>query len=270
MSAPQWADRIGPLGRQAVESVVGALAAAAPADWTRLHADFAPPEASVLAYWPGDLAPVALSVPPAALDEITTHQREAALAGEPWERLVVDCDRTGQLSVRTVAPRRPGVGTRRATVALAVLAVLLTVAAAVIFLMGPRRDPPPPRAVPPVVAVPSAREQQAQALISDWFAAASRGDAAGMRALGCPDLGPHMGGWAVAIEHYGPDQIIYFDGLTAFSDDGTTIVATAVFRSHPLSDEVRAKVADDQPKGGFFEEFFQIVTTGGDFKVCGP
>jgi hypothetical protein len=270
MSAPQSADRIGALGREAVESVIGALATQAPADWTRLRADFAPPEASVLAYRTGDPAPVALSVSPAALDEITAYQREAAAAGAPWERLVVDCDRTGQLSVRTAAPRRPGLGIRRATIALAVLAALFTVAAAVIFLIGPHRDPPPPRAVPPVVAVPSAREQQAQALIADWFAAASRGDAAGMRALGCPDLGPHMGGWAVAIEHYGPDQIIYFDGLTAFTDDGTTIAVTAVFRSHPLSDEVRAKVAAAQPKGGFFEEYFQITTTGGDFKVCGP
>jgi hypothetical protein len=270
MSASRSADQTSALGRQAVESVIGALAATAPSDWTRLHADFTPPAASVQAYRTGDPAPVALSVSPAALDEITAYQREAALAGAPWERLVVDCDRTGQLSVRTAAPRRPGVGIRRATIVLAVLAALFTVAAAVIFLIGPRRDPPPPRAVPPVVAVSSAREQQAQALISDWFAAASRGDAAGMRALGCPDLGPHMGGWAVAIGHYGPDQIIYFDGLSAFSDDGTTIDATAVFRSHPLSDGVRAKVADTQPKGGFFIENFQITTTGGDFKVCGP
>ncbi len=108
------------------------MAADAPPDWVSLHAEFALAEASATVDTVSESEPVKLAVPPEALRDIALHQQWAAEHGRPWRRLVIDCDRSGRLSVRTV-----GVGAstlRRVTWALVALAVVLVIATGVVLL----------------------------------------------------------------------------------------------------------------------------------------
>jgi hypothetical protein len=250
-----------------VESAVAELAQVAPSDWVSLHAEFVPPSASAHADTPG--GPVSLPIPPEALQHITFHQDRSAQLGEPWRRLVIDCDRTGRLSVHTDrGGRAPAL--RRATWALIGLAALLAVAAVAVFVFGPKGPTPPPRAEAIVVAPPSERQKLALKVITEWSDAASRGDTAAMRALACPTLGPFMDAWTNTLARLGPDQIMYVDGITGFSDDGQTIEARAMFRAHPLSDELKAASAENQKRGGFFYQDYVLTGSGDDLQVCGP
>ena len=252
-----------------VESAMSAIADGAPSDWVSLHAEFALAEASATVTTESSAEAVPLAVPPEALQDIASHQRRCAELGEPWHRLIVDSDRAGDISVQMVSA---GASTlRRVVWALWGLAAVLALAAGAVFAFGrPEAPPPPPRAEPVPVAAPSPREQQALKVITEWFDAASRGDAAGMRRLGCPALGPYMGGWVDTIRAYGADQIAYVDGIVGFTERGQTATATAVFRLHPLSDKVKQVVKDNESKGGFFYNDFVLTGSGDAMKVCGP
>jgi hypothetical protein len=46
--------------------------------------------------------PAPLPVPPEALGDIASHQRQATDRGSPWRRLIIDCDRAGRWSMRAV------------------------------------------------------------------------------------------------------------------------------------------------------------------------
>lgn len=91
--------------RQSVESAVSEMTAGAPPDWVSLHAEFALTKATATVNTESEAEPVALTVPPEALQQIAVHQQKAVESGDPWQRLIVDCDRTGELSVRAVPVR---------------------------------------------------------------------------------------------------------------------------------------------------------------------
>ncbi len=84
------------------------MAAGAPQDWVSLHAEFALTKASATVSTEAEDGPVELPVPPEALQHIALHQQWAVEHGQPWRRLIIDSDRTGQLSIRAVP-----VGSRR-------------------------------------------------------------------------------------------------------------------------------------------------------------
>jgi hypothetical protein len=85
---------------EAIESAVAAIAGGAPSDWVRLHAEFGLVDVSATVTTESSTEPAPLTVPPEALQDIASHQRNAAQAGKPWHRLIIDRDRTGRLSVQ--------------------------------------------------------------------------------------------------------------------------------------------------------------------------
>jgi hypothetical protein len=117
---------------KAVESAVAAMAAGAPSDWVSLHAEFTPVRASGTVDTESSDDAVRLDISPEALQDIASHQRRAAELGEPWHRLVIDCDRSGRLSVRAVPEGDPRL--RRVTWVL-LLAALLVLAAGAVFVL---------------------------------------------------------------------------------------------------------------------------------------
>ena len=73
-----------------------------------------------------------LPVPPEALRDIASHQQWAAEHGRPWLRLIIDCERSGRVSVRTV-----GVGAsvlRRITWALWALTAVVVIATGAVLI----------------------------------------------------------------------------------------------------------------------------------------
>lgn len=78
------------------------LAAGAPADWVSLHAEFGLADVSATVVTESEGEPAPLPVPPEALGDIASHQRQATDRGSPWRRLIIDCDRAGRWSMRAV------------------------------------------------------------------------------------------------------------------------------------------------------------------------
>jgi hypothetical protein len=118
---------------KAVESAVAAMAAGAPRDWVSLHAEFTPARASATVDTESSDDAVRLDISPEALQDIASHQRHAAEVGEPWHRLVIDCDRSGRLSVSAVPEEDPRL--RRVTWVLLLIALLVLAAGAVFVLV---------------------------------------------------------------------------------------------------------------------------------------
>jgi hypothetical protein len=118
---------------KAVESAVAAMTADAPSDWVSLHAEFTPVKASATVDTESAEA-VRLDISPEALQDIASHQRRAAELGEPWHRLVIDCDRSGPLTVSAVPDEGPMARLRRVMWVL-VLVTLLVVAAGAVFVL---------------------------------------------------------------------------------------------------------------------------------------
>lgn len=119
---------------KAVKSAVATMTADAPSDWVSLHAEFTPVKASATIDTESADDAVRLEISPQALQDIASHQRRAAESGEPWHRLVIDCDRSGRLSVRAMPAGGLTPGLRRAMWVLA-LAALLVVAAGAVFVL---------------------------------------------------------------------------------------------------------------------------------------
>jgi hypothetical protein len=120
---------------QSLEAAVSAMVADAPPDWVSLHAEFG--GADALATVDTESADaVSLKVPSEALRDIASHQRRAAERGESWQRLIIDCDRSGDISIRTVRAGLSTVARRRLMWALCALAaiVVLAVGAALLLL----------------------------------------------------------------------------------------------------------------------------------------
>jgi hypothetical protein len=88
--------------RRSIESAVSTLAASAPADWVSLHAEFGLVHVSATVVTESEVEPAPLPVPPEALGDIASHQRQATDRGSPWQRLIIDCDRAGRWSMRAV------------------------------------------------------------------------------------------------------------------------------------------------------------------------
>lgn len=119
---------------KAIESAVAAMTADAPSDWVSLHVEFTPVRASATVDTQSADEAVPLEISPEALQDIASHQRRAAESGEPWHRLVIDCDRSGRLSVRAMPAGSLTAGLRRALWVLA-MAALLAVAAGAVFVL---------------------------------------------------------------------------------------------------------------------------------------
>ena len=118
---------------KSVKSAVAAMTAGAPSDWTSLHAEFTPVKASATVDTESADEAVRLDISPEALQDIASHQRRAAELGEPWHRLVIDCDRSGRLTVRAL-PAGLTARLRRVLWVLALVA-LLVVAAGAVFVV---------------------------------------------------------------------------------------------------------------------------------------
>jgi hypothetical protein len=115
-----------------VEAAVSTMTADAPADWVSLHAEFALAKASATVDTKSGAKPVALPVSPEALRDIALHQQWAVEHGQPWKRLIIDCERSGRPSVRMVSVGASAL--RRVTWALCVLAAVLVIATGVVLL----------------------------------------------------------------------------------------------------------------------------------------
>ena len=265
--------------RDLIEDAVKLLLGAAPVGWTRLHGEFEPPAvAAVSAVTPDGMQSV--TVPDGVLSVVGEHQRRAAAAGAPWQRLVVDCQADGQLSART-EPHAPASeladgsavsAAQRSYRWLRPLLVAVTVgcaaAAAVVFAVAWKWSPPP-RADVIVLPAPPPREKEAFDVISKWLNARNLGDAAGMRAMACAQPLPAAAHLIDRIQQFGQTQyIVYPDAITEFRDDQTQLFVTLAERAHPLDEHMRQRVADEQKRGGFFVERFVLVDDGGALKVC--
>jgi hypothetical protein len=119
---------------QSLEAAVSAMVADAPPDWVSLHAEFG--GADALASVDTESADaVSMKIPSEALRDIASHQRRAAERGESWQRLIIDCDRSGEVSIHTVRPGLSAVAQRRLMWALCVLAAMLVIVVGVVLVL---------------------------------------------------------------------------------------------------------------------------------------
>lgn len=95
--------------RTLIEDAVRQLLGSAPVGWRWLRAEFEPdgrPPVAVAEVTMSDSAAdpgsVPLTVPPEVVGLMADHQRRSAAAGSGWRRVIVECDHTGALSMRTV------------------------------------------------------------------------------------------------------------------------------------------------------------------------
>ena len=118
--------------QRSIKAAVSTMAAGAPSDWVSLHAEFALAAASATVDTGSET--IALPVPPEALRDIASHQQWSVEHGRPWRQLIIDCERSGRLSVRAV-----GVGAsalRRITWAVwALTAVVVIVTGAILLFV---------------------------------------------------------------------------------------------------------------------------------------
>jgi hypothetical protein len=119
--------------RRFVEAAVSTMTAGAPSDWVSLHAEFALADASAIVDTESEAEPVKLPVPPEALRDIALHQQWSVENGRPWRRLIIDYERSGGLSIRTVSVGASML--RRITWALWVLAAVLVIVTLVLFFV---------------------------------------------------------------------------------------------------------------------------------------
>ncbi|OBF86671.1 hypothetical protein A5791_20580 [Mycobacterium sp. 852002-51163_SCH5372311] len=107
--------------RDLVEDAVKLLLTEAPPGWQQLHGEFEPSSQPVVAQafvTTADGRQLPSSVSAGAISVLAEHQRRAAAAGAPWQRLVIDCAADGRLSARAEpaaavsAPPRPPDGFR--------------------------------------------------------------------------------------------------------------------------------------------------------------
>ena len=118
--------------KRSIKAAVATMAAGAPSDWVSMHAEFALTKASATVDTGSET--VELPVPPEALQDIASHQQWAAEHGRPWRQLIIDCERSGRLSVRTV-----GVGAsvlRRITWALWALTAVVVIATGAVLIFA--------------------------------------------------------------------------------------------------------------------------------------
>jgi hypothetical protein len=115
-----------------VEAAVSTMTACAPSDWVSLHAEFALTAAAATVDTESETEPVALAVSPEALRDIALHQQWAVEHGRPWRRLIIDYERSGRLSIRTVSV---GASMMRRVIWLLVLAALLIAAIGGVFVL---------------------------------------------------------------------------------------------------------------------------------------
>lgn len=176
--------------RSLIEEAIKVLLASAPAGWTRLRAEFEPsarPPASHAV-----LDSEVLPVPPEALGLVAEYQRRAAAAGSPWQRVVVECDHTGALSMRTdpsPAPEPSGPRSGRISLWLWGIAALLSIVVLVVAVVGRDRGDRPtlrPRTVSDSMTTAQAREA-ADTTVRAWVRERNAGHLANLQALTCPD-----------------------------------------------------------------------------------
>lgn len=260
--------------RGLVEDAVTLLTAGLPDRWQRLHVELEPSshppvvEAEVIGEG-GQRQMVPVS--PEVLAVVAEHQARATAAGARWRRMRIDVHADGRLSA-SVDPEgqssNPRASRRWVNRALAALAVCLLVAAALVFALGWRWGELP-RAEMLALPPQSPREQEAFDVLSAWFDAENRGDAAGMSAVTCAHPSQAVQDWITSTAHFGQvGRYVYPDALTAFGDDGLTVWVRASVRLRPISEEQKQLVDMVQKQGGFFSEEITFADEGGVLKVC--
>lgn len=262
-----------------VEQVVDGLRHVAPDGWSVLRAQLAPQGngsvASVTVH--GQAQPLSIPVP--VLGIAAEHQRRAAAAGWPWDRLVIECSSDGRLSAAAEPTSnesaRRGPRTSKLTIPRTRLRAVFAVVAVVGFTMAgwlfasAWRWSPPPEADVINVPPPSPRQQQALDLITRYYEAQARLDVPAMRAVTCAQPSGEVWTGIRSLEQNNPQSITIADGIVAFRDDGTQAEATALHRIRGISDRVKEIVAEEQRHRGFFALTYRFVDEAGSMKLCG-
>lgn len=258
--------------RGVVEQAVTLLLAAAPAGWTQLHATVEPSAqpvvATATALTPGGAVPV--PVPPGVVDVLAEHQRRAAAAGAPWQRMVIECATDGRLSVWTEPAAAVGLCRphRWPQWLLAAVTVVCLSAAGVVFATQWRWGPPP-RVGMIEVPPPPPRQQEAFEVIQRWLDAERDADVAKLRALACANPSESVLTWIDTLDVEGQIQALAFpDAVIGFRDEGSRVWIKVAVRVRPLDDFQRVAVEDAQHHGGFLTDAFTLADEGGQLKVC--
>ncbi|OBK12695.1 hypothetical protein [Mycobacterium asiaticum] len=175
--------------RSLVEDAVKLLLASAPTGWTRLHAEFEPSSQPPVAQARVTVRTeeVPLAVPPEAVALIAEYQHRAAAASPP-RRIVIECDSTGALSMRT-GPVVESASRSRITLWLWGLAALASIAVLIVAVLGADRSEGPtlrPAAVTDSMTDAQAREA-ADTTVRAWVRERNAGHLANLEALTCPD-----------------------------------------------------------------------------------
>ncbi len=90
-----------------------------------------------------------------------------------------------------------------------------------------------------------------------------------MKELACSAPAQSVLDWITTIDYYGQDQgLVFPDAVTQFQDDGTQVRVKVAVRVRPLTDRMKAQVAEAQENGGFLHEVVTLADEGGQLKVC--
>lgn len=264
-----------------VERAVRLLLDPPPERWSRLHVEHGPQHSTFAVIHIDGSPPQALPVPAAAADALGEYL--GSTGADPRSvKVIVDCLPDGTLSATTapilaVGPHIPASQSqvakwpkswpRRLLMAATVLGVVV---AAILFATGWRWLTPHDADID-LLPAPPPRQQQAFAVLDEWFRVLRARDVPRAQALSCPSPTGAVLNDLQALQGDYLGGIDYPEAIVDFRDEGHQVVAKVLLRTKPITDEQTKFVQDNQglAGSGLSHRWMVLVDDGNELKVCG-